>query len=270
MYTPILQEIVEKNGLKISKSILIDECTSTGAALLRSFFEGDFPLKTKLKNFYHYNYYDLTYEIKYDNNNIKKDIIIYKGTIEDKEYIIQFENNKIPNDKPIYLRFFYIGCEDINKMNDLLVIEIETHEMLEKKNDYLGFSFKINKKQHISKFRLIIGESKRNNCFNVLEKGIYKNDEKKKLFMKEMDENTQELKKIEKEYNAYIDKKMELSKSVFCFKNQIDKLDVDFTTEKEELNKIDRELNKDENDLNEIEKRLNKVIERIDNKSSQQ
>ena len=88
--------------------------------------------------------------------------------------------------------------------------------------------------------------------------------------MKEMDENTQELKKIEKEYNAYIDKKMELSKSVFCFKNQIDKLDVDFTSEKEELNKIDRELNKDENDLNEIEKRLNKVIERIDNKSSQQ
>ena len=133
MYTPILQEIVEKNGLKISKSILIDECTSTGAALLRSFFEGDFPLKTKLKNFYHYNYYDLKYEIKYDNNNIKEDIIIKKGTIEDKEYIIPFENNKIPNDKPIYLKFFYIGCEKINKMNDLLVIEIETHKILEKK-----------------------------------------------------------------------------------------------------------------------------------------
>ena len=47
--------------------------------------------------------------------------------------------------------------------------------------------------------------------------------------MKEMDENTQELKKIEKEYNAYIDKKMELSKSVFCFKNKMDKFDVDFT-----------------------------------------
>ena len=222
-------------------------------------------MKTKLKKFYHYNYYDLTYEIKYDNNNIKKDIIIYKGTIEDKEYIIQFENNKT-----IYLKFFYIGCEKINKMNDLLVIEIETHKILEKKNDYLGFSFKINKKQHISKCSLIIGENKRNNCFKILEKGIYKNDEKKKLFMKEMDENTQELKKIEKEYNAYIDKKMELSKSVFCFINKMDKLDVDFTTEKEELNEIDRELNKDENNLNEIEKRLNKVIERFDNKSSQQ
>ncbi len=270
MYTPILQEMVEKNGLKISKSILIDECTSTGAALLRSFFEGDFPLKTKLKNFYHYNYYDLKYEIKYDNNNIKEDIIINKGTIEDKEYIIPFENNKIPNDKPIYLKFFYIGCEKINKMNDLFVIEIETHKILEKKNDYLGFSFKINKKQHISKCSLIIGENKRNNCFKILEKGIYKNDEKKKLFMKEMDENTQELKKIEKEYNAYIDKKMELSKSVFCFKNQMDKFDDDFTTEKEELNEINRELNKDGNNLNEIEKRLNKVIERFDNKSSQQ
>ena len=42
MSTPIIQQVIEKNSYKISKTILIDECTSVGAALLEIFIMGIF------------------------------------------------------------------------------------------------------------------------------------------------------------------------------------------------------------------------------------
>ena len=50
MRTPILQKVIEDKNLKISKTILIDECTSVGAALLGNFFYGKFPI-TQLNYF---------------------------------------------------------------------------------------------------------------------------------------------------------------------------------------------------------------------------
>ena len=43
MRTPIIQQVI-KNYYKISKTILIDECTSVGAALLEIFIMGIFRL----------------------------------------------------------------------------------------------------------------------------------------------------------------------------------------------------------------------------------
>ena len=54
MRTPILQSIIENKNLKICKTILIDECTSVGAALYGTFIKGNFPV-SQLKNIIPFN-----------------------------------------------------------------------------------------------------------------------------------------------------------------------------------------------------------------------
>ena len=54
MRTPILQSIIEIENLKICKTILIDECTSVGAALYGTFIKGNFPV-SQLKNIIPFN-----------------------------------------------------------------------------------------------------------------------------------------------------------------------------------------------------------------------
>jgi hypothetical protein len=54
MRTPILQSIIEIENLKICKTILIDECTSVGAALYGTFIKGNFPV-SHLKNIIPFN-----------------------------------------------------------------------------------------------------------------------------------------------------------------------------------------------------------------------
>ena len=67
MRTPILQTLIEDKNLKISKSLLIDECTSVGAALLGHYINGKLPIR-QLK-FQEYNYYE-------GNNKNNKEISI--------------------------------------------------------------------------------------------------------------------------------------------------------------------------------------------------
>ena len=75
MRTPIFQKIIEKNNLKIGKSLIIDECTSIGAALLGNYFYGKFPI-SQLKLFHHYNYYNIYFEVKeYDFENKKNPLL---------------------------------------------------------------------------------------------------------------------------------------------------------------------------------------------------
>ena len=58
MRTPILQKMIENKNLKICKTILIDECTSVGAALYGKFIKGNFPIK-QIKNIRVFNYYKI-------------------------------------------------------------------------------------------------------------------------------------------------------------------------------------------------------------------
>ncbi len=92
MRTPILQKLIEEKNLKIYKTILIDECTSIGAALLGSFFYGKFQI-SKLKSFKHYNYYNIYFEIKeYDFRN-KKNAYLNIWSMKNDKY--KDNDNKI-------------------------------------------------------------------------------------------------------------------------------------------------------------------------------
>ena len=110
MRTPFLQKMIEKQNLKISKTILIDECTSVGAALLGSFLDGYFPIKVSL-----FEKENKIIEFKSKNNNekLKKDLEIHLKQMKEKDELynegIELKNiiqkylnnlNKIPkNDK---------------------------------------------------------------------------------------------------------------------------------------------------------------------------
>ena len=102
---PTFQEIFKKKGFKDFKleeednffnTILIDECASVGAAcasvgaaLLGSFFEGDFPLKT-LKKFENKVTED-KFEYKPDNSLIKE----IQKHIEIQKYLDSFFMNSL-------------------------------------------------------------------------------------------------------------------------------------------------------------------------------
>ena len=71
MSTPIIQQVIEKNSYKISKTILIDECISIGAALLGNFYNGNFPIKY-LKNAHGYKDFKNHKKFRYYYIRVKK------------------------------------------------------------------------------------------------------------------------------------------------------------------------------------------------------
>ena len=106
MRTPILQSIIENKNLKICKTILIDECTSVGAALLGSFFNGKFPIK-QLKSFNHFNNNNINVK---NSKNSDSDFMELKKKI--KEHIkmqneIDERYNKFINEKSAISKFLY-------------------------------------------------------------------------------------------------------------------------------------------------------------------
>ena len=118
---PTFQEIFKKKGFKdfkleeedkknnLSNTILIDECASVGAALLGSFFEGDFPLKT-LKKFENKVTED-KFEYKPDNSLIKE----IQKHIEIQKYLDSFYHEFTKN-KNNYKDYIY-SLKKVNSMS---------------------------------------------------------------------------------------------------------------------------------------------------------
>ena len=125
---PTFQEIFKKKGFKDFKleeednffnTILIDECASVGAALLGSFFKGDFPLKT-LKKFENKVTED-KFEYK-PNNSLIKEI---RKHIEIHKYLDGFYHEFTKN-KNNYKDYIYslkkvnlMSTENSKKIKDL-------------------------------------------------------------------------------------------------------------------------------------------------------
>ena len=104
MRTPFLQKIIEDKGLKISKWILIDECTSIGSALYDSFVHGNFQIK-QLKKFDEYDNVN-------KNESFKGFSIDEKRKINYKIIFHLFEQEKIDSE---YNSFIY-QKNDLSKL----------------------------------------------------------------------------------------------------------------------------------------------------------
>ncbi len=143
--TPILQKIIEDYKFKISKSLLIDECTSVGAAILGNYIKGKLPI-ANYKKFNHYNYYKIEYQIlNYNNYQTKKKVLFDIGTIENNEKLIKLNKEYLKEDKPIRIKCFY--NKDANNNNNfhlfinefnLIEYEIDLLNVFEKNKDILG------------------------------------------------------------------------------------------------------------------------------------
>ena len=119
MRTPILQKMIENKKLEISKTILIDECTSVGAALLGSFFEKKFPIqKFEGINQVVGNKTDIVEEFsgKKINKNEKENIINHIKNMKEKDEDYN-EGILLKNSIQKYLMYLKKLIDEINDYN---------------------------------------------------------------------------------------------------------------------------------------------------------
>ena len=179
---PTFQEIFKKKGFKdfkleeedkknnLSNIILIDECASVGAALLGSFYEGDFPLKTlkKIEN----KVTEDKFEYKPDNSLIKE----IQKHIEIQKYLDSFYHEFTKN-KNNYKDYIYslrkvnsMSKDNSKKIKDLQrkLQKIEYKE--EKDRNELEEINKQIKECGLNIINDLIQELKTENCDDLIEK----------------------------------------------------------------------------------------------------
>jgi hypothetical protein len=141
MRTPILQNNITNNNLKIFKTIITDECTSIGAALLGNFIKEKFPINDL--NFYHFNYYDISYKIITKKDNQYMDIIFKRGTVFQNKKQIQFYDYQDFNiDKPSILNINYYYNSDYCE-NTLFNWKIKSNELLINNIEFKYIKFQV-------------------------------------------------------------------------------------------------------------------------------
>ena len=176
MRTPILQKMIENKKLEISKTILIDECTSVGAALLGSFFEKKFPIqKFEGINQVVGNKTDIVEEFsgKKINKNEKENIINHIKNMNEKDADYN-EGILLKNSIQKYLMHLKKLIDEINDYNTEYqqyndeFNNIKNNSSSENKNKYFRIEKDLN---YLSR--------------KVIKKLIdkYENDEEKKKFL---------------------------------------------------------------------------------------
>ena len=190
MRTPILQEMIEKYNLKICKTILIDECTSVGAALLGNYIYEKLPI-SNFKYFYHFNYYKISYLISLkDLKPFENNIFLDFGTVLFKEKDIFIHNDLVKEEKPILLKFYYLlnnnnNIENMINNNILIEYEIDLFKLLNdnkinpKNKNKIILKINIDDSQKISIKKLFINNKEIKLNYKILKKKIYKNKKEK-------------------------------------------------------------------------------------------
>ena len=195
MRTPIFQNIIEKYKLKICKTILIDECTSVGAALLNNFYLKDFPIQ-HFKYFIHFNYYDIYYIINYGNIDLEN-ILINKGINQEKEIYLNNYSNQNINFQLYYnnkKNIFYKNNLNQLNINGNIIFKVNIHDL----------------------FYKIYFENKEINKIDIClkNKEEYINNNIKHINLQ---------KQIDSYYHNCINQKLQLSKTYYFLKNLITK-----------------------------------------------
>ena len=176
MRTPILQKMIENKKLEISKTILIDECTSVGAALLGSFFEKKFPIQ-KFEGINQVvrnkTYIVEEFSGKKINKNEKENIINHIKNMNEKDEDYN-EGILLKNSIQKYLMYLKKLIDEINDYNTEYqqyndeFNNIKNNSSSENKNKYFRIEKDLN---YLSR--------------KVIKKLIdkYENDEEKKKFL---------------------------------------------------------------------------------------
>ena len=274
MRTPILQQIVEENKIQISKSLLIDECTSVGAALIGNFIKGKLPIANYNK-FYHYNYYKIEYQIfTFNNFQTKKNVLFDIGIIENNEMLIELKKEYSKKDKPIRIKFFY--NKDVNNnniqyfINDLNLIEyeIDLFNVFEEnkiilQNNCPYFKIKLDESQKLTDEEIVFDNNRLKGEIKSIKNGIYKLNKEKNEIIKKIYEVMKSNKNYDLNYHNFVEKKNQLSKLIYDLKDKIEKND-EIRDELNNIISLDKKINRikdieKDDSMSNLEKELKKI-----------
>ena len=271
MRTPILQNLIEEIfKIKVSKTILIDECSSVGSSLFRHYLNNELLINT-FNTFYSYN----NYKIECNINKINKQFVI-------KDY-----NSDISNEN-----YFGIDIKDIISFNGITLFyfySMKHFQQCQLKSIYL-YKYKINLKllkknnKTIKNYKQIVfvhkflneyyfgvkiifldGEIQLKNGKSNIQGKIYNceyddcikinnnidiNSEKFKEIKINILKSVECNKKKDEIYFNYSNKRNELSKLIYSLKNKLSNLDSEQSI-KDEVNYF---IKTNEKKIKEIEK----------------
>ena len=267
MRTPIFQKIIEKNNLKIGKSLIIDECTSIGAALLGNYYKGNFPFK-ELKNFIFYNSHQLNYKIIYDSNNLFDNILIPINPVNNSEKIISFDKTLISKGDDVEVEIYYPNIDENSNKKYFLKYFIDLDLIYEdnnnNNNDETILKFKILPYNlFLNKGILYIGDKKVDEKFyeiKINNKNYKINDESKKEFRERLKRYFDLQNIADKKYQVFIDKKMNINQMLYDLKNSLKENNINENEVK--IKEIEKELKKNnlnEEDLKNIQNKINQI-----------
>ena len=262
MRTPSLQKIIEKNNYTISKTILIDECTSIGASLYDYFIQKKIKQIKTFENIYNYNYYPIFYKIIDNNNIVKEDLLLNKEVINE-QLIISINEEFYNKYKNAILKLFYFS-DNNNKYDENIIIEniplfLDIKNNIKKKKFPIQYIFFFN--ENIPLLKIKIGNEiiSNNNEMYFLDNNI---NEFKNRIIKYLEEK----KRIDEKYNYFIKEKSNISYLLFLIKNYVEKNKVVLNEEFKNIQIINKKINRNENNLEELldsKKELNGIVKQL-------
>ena len=256
MRTPIIQNILTDNKLIISKTILIDEINSVGAAILRNYEMNNFPLK-EIKTFEFYNYNEICYEIDYFH-----DILFPKGKIIDRIKRIDLSNFISNYKQTINIKIYFSDNNDFdaNLIGEYLV-EYEIDLLYEYGNNPI-FEIEIDEELNLINGKIIYEKNQiMINDKNIKSGLVYDNINEKNNFISTNKTYINNQKKRDENYELFVEEKSKISKFLYNVRAIIDKKNL--YNEKIIVQDLDRQLrnllNNKNGELENIKNQLNEI-----------
>ena len=274
--TPTLQDIVTQltQIKEVSKTILVDECTSAGAALFTAYALKQFPVK-QFQFITGYNMYDIYYTIDGDSKSfrtfvssgsklpISKDIYFKVNSSNVTKFIIDFYYNKD-------------NLEDFSKSHHLIQYTFDLKNIKKNNKNFttsnnLIYLFFIVRQSSFIKFHKITNGNKEELNFNdnnviKSKSGIFKTNDDEEDSILGLTSILNEHDEIDKKNAEMENKKIEVSKSFYKLKNEMKKIkELNENTQRgrevlERMNLINKKIR----DLNKYNiKREESVLKRI-------
>ena len=251
MRTLILESLLKENyNLTLQKSIIIDECLSTGASIYGYYRINHKNNQSLFSHFIEYNNYTILYSI---NDELKENIVFEKGIINEYEKKINLPSNV----DIIKIKFFYdkdeinhVGLDCIN----IIEYEINLKSQENKNNIDLIININLNEpKIHINNQLVDISINKIDGFLN------YKNDKEK--IINDMKNYLKENDVFENDYFDYSNERNELSQKIYNI--MIDSKKQNLEIDEKQLKNDLKFLHEHEQDKNIRKEKINEIIQRI-------
>ena len=251
MRTLILESLLKENyNLILQKSIIIDECLSTGASIYGYYRINHKSNQSLFSHFIEYNNYTILYSI---NDELKENIVFEKGIINEYEKKINLPSNV----DIIKIKFFYdkdeidrIGLDCIN----IIEYEINLKSQENKNNIDLIININLNEpKIHINNQLVDIS-------INKIDGFLYYKNDKEKI-INDMKNYLKENDVFENDYFDYSNERNELSQKIYNI--MIDSKKQNLEIDEKQLKNDLKFLHEHEQDKNIRKEKINEIIQRI-------